>query len=337
MEMIDRYIYAVTQRLSQSQREDISQELRGLITDMLEERMEGLQASENDVEQVLSELGDPKKLAQQYQGTKKYIIGPELYDPFIMVMKVVLISIVAAMSIIFAIQIIINPVNILDYFIDYIVSFVTTIPMAIGWVTFGFVFLEYFQNVDGKDLNLEKDWSPSDLPQLPDPKRQIKRHEPLTSIVFFIILMAMAVFSSNYFGIWAFNNGELSTVVPFLNEATYNGYMLLILLILSLGVIKEIAKLVNGKWTNRLFLFTMFIDVITVIVVMVMVSGPDFWNPLFMQELVQADMLTEGSDNYQTIENIWESTTLLTLLLLIGGLVWNIIASWVKVRKGKES
>ena len=38
MEMINRYIYAVTQKLPQSQRKDIADELRGLIEDMLEER-----------------------------------------------------------------------------------------------------------------------------------------------------------------------------------------------------------------------------------------------------------------------------------------------------------
>jgi hypothetical protein len=39
MEMIDRYVYAVTKRLPEKQREDVSDELRGLIEDMLEARV----------------------------------------------------------------------------------------------------------------------------------------------------------------------------------------------------------------------------------------------------------------------------------------------------------
>ncbi|GAA0423589.1 hypothetical protein GT022_10715 [Agaribacter marinus] len=332
MEIIDRYIYAVTQRLPQSQRADISQELKGLITDMLEERTDGKRTTDKDAEQVLLELGDPKQLAEQYRETKKYIIGPEFYDPFMTVMKITLYSVVIVMSFEFVIQIIMNPASLLEQFVDYIVSFFTMIPMAIGWVIAVFVLLEYVQ-VNGQDLNIEKNWTPSDLPQLPDLKRQIKRSEPITAIIFFIIVMAMAVFSSNYFGVWRFETGEFATVVPFLNEDTYSGYMLFILLILNLAIVKEIVKLIKGKWTSKLLIFTVVIDIITVVVVLLMVTGPDFWNPAFMQELEQAGMITERSESYETVEKIWETATLWTLILMIVGLIWNIIAGWLKVRK----
>ena len=38
MDLINRYIYAVTQKLPESQRADIEKELHGLIEDMLEDR-----------------------------------------------------------------------------------------------------------------------------------------------------------------------------------------------------------------------------------------------------------------------------------------------------------
>lgn len=38
MELIDRYVYAVVQKLPEQQRNDIRKELYGLIEDMLEER-----------------------------------------------------------------------------------------------------------------------------------------------------------------------------------------------------------------------------------------------------------------------------------------------------------
>lgn len=38
MELVDRYIHAVTARLPEAQREDIKRELQSLIEDMLEER-----------------------------------------------------------------------------------------------------------------------------------------------------------------------------------------------------------------------------------------------------------------------------------------------------------
>ncbi|WP_240455820.1 hypothetical protein [Virgibacillus sp. Bac332] len=52
-----------------------------------------------------------------------------------------------------------------------------------------------------------------------------------------------------------------------------------------------------------------------------------------MQELEQAGMITERSESYETVEKIWETATLWTLILMIVGLIWNIIAGWLKVRK----
>lgn len=42
MEMVDRYVYAVTKHLPQSQRKDINKELNSLIFDMIDERNDAL-------------------------------------------------------------------------------------------------------------------------------------------------------------------------------------------------------------------------------------------------------------------------------------------------------
>lgn len=53
MELIDRYIYVVTQRLPEQQRADIKRELQSLIEDILEEHISTGQTSKEDVESVL--------------------------------------------------------------------------------------------------------------------------------------------------------------------------------------------------------------------------------------------------------------------------------------------
>ena len=112
MEMIEKYIYAVTQRLPQSQRADIAQELTGLIEDMLEERAGDRAVGEKDVESVLLELGNPKDLADKYRGSKKYLIGPELFHPYVSILKIVFFALLVAMSVVFIIETIIEPSSI---------------------------------------------------------------------------------------------------------------------------------------------------------------------------------------------------------------------------------
>lgn len=89
------------------------------------------------------------------------MIGPELYDSYVLVLKVVLIVISASIGVGFLIHTILNPISILDYFIDMIVSSVTALPMAFGWTTFGFAMGEFFGEINENDLPGQV-WKPSE-------------------------------------------------------------------------------------------------------------------------------------------------------------------------------
>ncbi|WP_042144487.1 hypothetical protein [Paucisalibacillus sp. EB02] len=333
MEMIERYIYAVTQKLPQSQREDIGIELRGLIEDMIEERVGDGEVKKKDVEEVLIELGSPREMAIKYRGTKRYLIGPELYDSFLIVLKIVLISMFAGLGIVFVIQIIIDPVEILDHFVGLIVTLVTAIPQVVGWVTLVFALVDYYGGVQTKDLGLDKTWHPSMLSAIPDPRRRIKRSEPIVGIIFYVIVMVFFAFSSNFFGVYVFNDGGFREVVPFLNEAAFSQYMPLVLLLLAIFIVKECLKLISGKWTMKLVGYTVIINLLGMMVVSFLITGDAFWNPEFMSDLVKSGIVTEGSEGYQIGETIWKNSTRIIVILLLVGLVWDTIEGFIKARK----
>lgn len=332
MEMIDRYVYAVTKRLPQPLREDIAEELHGLIEDMLEAHAQGSVVTEKDIETVLSELGNPRHLAEKYRGTKRYIIGPEVYDSYISVLKIIMITVTVAMGITFSVQIITDPVGILDHFVDLIVSLVIGIPQVFGWITFAFIVIEY-GGFKAKNRGTSKEWNPADLPPVPDPKKQIKHREPVVGIVFFVLLIFFVAFSNHYLGVFIFKDDKLSTIIPFLNQANIEKYVPLIILFLGFSVLKECLKLITGKWTYQLVLYTAIINLASIVVVFVMITGPAFWNPDFMSELVQAGSVSKGSESYEDVQNIWQNTTLGILVVLIVGLIWDVIAGFIKSRK----
>ena len=82
--LLDRYIYAVISKLPKEQREDIKLELESLISDMCEEGRK--------LEDVLLTLGNPDDLANKYREKEKYLIGPEYYDLYIWLVKIVLFA-----------------------------------------------------------------------------------------------------------------------------------------------------------------------------------------------------------------------------------------------------
>ena len=62
-DLMERYIYQVVRRLPKEQREDVTLELRELISDMMEKN--------DSMEAVLTELGDPAEFARSYRGDGK--------------------------------------------------------------------------------------------------------------------------------------------------------------------------------------------------------------------------------------------------------------------------
>ncbi|HOK27788.1 MAG TPA: hypothetical protein PLI21_02040, partial [Methanomassiliicoccaceae archaeon] len=78
MDLIERYIQAVTERLPDGTRDDVARELRANIEDMLPD-----EAGEEDVREVLEKLGSPSALANEYRQSKRYLIGPAMYDAYI--------------------------------------------------------------------------------------------------------------------------------------------------------------------------------------------------------------------------------------------------------------
>src|SRR5699024_9305711 len=137
-----------------------------------------------------------------------------LFDTYVSTLKIVLVVVSVGIGIGFIIPTVLEPISILDYFIDMIVSLVTALPTAFGWTTFGFAIGEMFGKTKQEDL-LGKEWEPSDLPPIPDEKKQIKRSESILAIIIYAVLIAFLAFSSDYFGVWLFHD-EFTGVVPFL-------------------------------------------------------------------------------------------------------------------------
>lgn len=338
MELIERYIYAVTHRLPQSQREDIAKELRGLIEDMLEERGQEGQVTEKQVEEVLIELGEPRELAEKYRGAKRYLIGPELFAHYLMVLKIVLISTSVVIGVTFIIQVILDPPSILDSFISLIISIVNGLPMAFGWTTLAFAMIQF---VGAKQLNLQpqekRSWKPSDLPVVPHPKGQVKRGDAIAGIVFYTIFIAIFGFSNEYFGVWFFEDGKFRNVIPFFNEDAHGYYFLFIVLMFGFGIIKECLKLIYGRWTMKLVLFTTIVNIISCIGLIFIIVEPAIWNPNFMNQLVDSGLVVPQSEAYDVINFIWEKFIFWLFILWSFGLVWDIVDGYIRVWRSKRN
>lgn len=328
-ELIDRYVYAVVKRLPQAQRADIEKELRGLIDDMLQDRTGGAPPKKVHIEAVLKELGKPSALAAKYRGDEQHLIGPEYFDLYTMILKIVLI--VAPCATAFA-QIIgyavTPPQNVFESIGLFLSSVISAAIHAFAIVTFIFAVIERYADHKGK---IEV-WKPSDLPPVPAVKAVINRGEPVAGIVF-------AVFGIIIFNVapWLFGANDYAgrTFIPVFDLDVLLRLMPLINVMFCLGILKEIAKLVVGRYDLKLAVSVTVLNILSLIVFIYLFVPPAIWNADFMMSLHD----TYGWDWVATAEaaKAWNIVPKVLVGLTIFGHVVDTISVFVRSFKYGES
>jgi len=305
VEVIDRYIYAVTQRLPEQQREDIQRELLSLIEDMLEERISTGQASKEDVESVLLELGPPNQLAAKYRGYERYLIGPMLIDAYLTTLKIVLTSIVIGLTAVFMIDTFLSHSGKLDPVTSYLASLVTGAAQGFAWVTVVFAWMEYRQRINNAgNSSRNKAWKPSDLPLIPDAKMKIKRIRPILSIFFPIVVMVICLYLTDLLGIWRYRDGVL-TSVPFLDNDVFRRYWPLLWIVAALSITKQIVRIIVRYRSSKLLAFYIVMTMITTMLVCIMLADKTLWNPHFIQDLTTSSLMSAEGNNFKTLVSNW--------------------------------
>ncbi len=316
MNLIEIYIGEVTRRLPESNREDIALELRSTIGDMLPEN-----PSEEEVKSTLNELGSPVQMANGFRDWPMHLIGPQYFELYLKLIKIVLpISLVATF-------IVFITVNIIDYngTGSIVEVFIQMIGDAIGgvwntaihvlfWLTLTFVILER------TNVNIHPDhkkWSADDLKKVtfPPKKKRVSRTE------LFGDLLTTAVFAMLYFNaenlLGLIKNGEV--VVPFVHNDVLHAYWPLVSLTLLTAVLLALYKVIIGFWTKRLAIANAIHQALATGVLILILMNDQLIHPDFIQFL-------SISDNYLKV-------TVAAIGLFF---IWNAISDSVKgFRKAK--
>lgn len=304
-EMIERYIYDVVRRLSAEQREDISKELRGLIDDMLEERECNGKTEQENAEDVLKELGAPFSLAAKYRGDKKYLIGPEYFDQYWFVLKIVLICVTVGMVIAAIVQgaawVIETPGMTQAMIVGGTASGVGTaianiimgLIQGFAWVTIIFVIIERCAvKINIKEV-VSDAWKPQDLKEKPIPQERsvIKKGDCIAGIVFTVAVIILFNFVPYVMGFWIAGTDGVIHSIPIFNLETLKTMLPLFNICFALGIVREALRVAIGRHTPWLGIATVVLNVIALVIACTIFFNPAIWN----QELInQAAAINPG-------------------------------------------
>jgi len=294
--MVERYIFAVTKKLPEKQRSDIEQELRSLIEDMLSAQANNDTPTAGDVEVVLRELGDPAQLADRYRAKKSYLIGPDNYDTYFFVLKIVLAAVAFGITLAMTISYFVEPPkSIVELFVDYFSGIFGALLQVFAWVTVIFAIIES-RNLPVSREFKDEQWSPSDLPELPDRDIMIKPLESIVGLLFAAVAVVIFNTAEHLIGIYSFAANEATRVIPLFDYEGFRSLLPLLNLMLALGIVKESLKLVIRKWTKGLAAINLVINAFSFGLFVLFIRGEGLWNDAFFAFWVEAGLIPADAD-----------------------------------------
>jgi hypothetical protein len=274
MEMIDAYVNEVGQRLPARQRVDIEREIRSMIGDTLddESRTQDRPIDDEMVVQVLKHLGSPQKLAASYL-PPQYLIGPELFPAYFLVVKIVLSVLMILVIVGLALSVGLAGTvqsQILSVLAQATGGMASSIFQAFGIITLIFAIL---QRVAPKNklIQDEAEFDPRKLKLKPDTE---KINPPALTVEIVLTVIAISLFSffPQVIGIGSYHDGRW-VIVPVLSQAFFAYLPYLIPLWAARGVLK-VVLLTGGHWTAFTRWVNIGLDILGIVLVVIILQGP---------------------------------------------------------------
>lgn len=286
--LIERYVYDVVRRLPEKEQEEVRQELNANIYDMLPDN-----AGEEEIKEILLQLGAPAILAEKYRQKPRYLISPAVYDDYVRVLKLVL-PIVG--SLLFAIGMILGSLNTLQ---GGMLELSKTIAKALAsgfsmgisatiqtlvWITVGFVIAERAGDLDQVR---QKAWSLQDLPDtLPSDKGTIRLSDSVTALVMTLVfsILALMVCTGRFPLAFALHHGDIQ-VYSLFSPSFLASCIPVILIITFFSLCESVVKIKQRRWTPLVCGAVIVSSLISMGALLYLIQRPDVFSSEFVSFL----------------------------------------------------
>ncbi|WP_328468061.1 permease prefix domain 1-containing protein [Actinoplanes sp. NBC_00393] len=308
--LIDRYVYTVLRRVPEQQRTEIDRELRTSIEDAVDARVDGGLTRDTAIEQTLTELGDPDRLADGYSDRPHYLIGPELYPHWrrllTMLSWIVLPIVITVMAVLDAID-----GAGFGEIIGGVISGLITVGVNLAfWVTAVFAILER-TGIGRTELRKGRAWTPDDLPS----------YEPgfLTlgqlagNLLWPVLVIAALVLQQFTF-----------TDVPVLDPDNWTFWWPFVIVVMLLECAYAVWLYRSRGWTHTATVVNAVLGLLFAVPMIWLLSSEQFFNPAWIATL-----------DWGTVDPLsW--LTGISIIILALGTVWDIVETGVRAERARR-
>lgn len=274
-DLIERYIYAVTKGLNRRQQEDVAQELRTLIDDMLTERCGERTPGEKDIRVVLTELGTPRELHSQYTGDgDKCLIGQPYYSTYLFVMKIVLAAVAVGITVSNVILQLLEPKPWYAMAGTWLAMLYNSFLASFAIVTLLFVFFSR------KGIRLTEPFNFDDLPPVPNRSKEIPKWESIAGIGFCAVFAVLFLFTPEVFSVIL-----EGTVVSLFDIDVVKQTWFMVAAFAACGIFRETVNLMEGQYNRKVLTVSLATNVLSAVFSIWWLVGFDLLNPVFLANM----------------------------------------------------
>jgi hypothetical protein len=315
--LTDRYVDAAMRTVPEAQRTDLAAELRGSIDDQIEARVAEGQALDEAERAVLTELGDPDKLAAGYTERPLWLIGPRYYLTWWRLLKLLwaIVPACAAFGVALA-QTLAGE----DFgtTVGAVVSVTLSVIVHIGfWTTLVFFIVERSER--GDDPRIVGEWTPDDLPEIRE--RGAGLSDLVASLVF-LALAAGAVLWDHFIG-FVYTSAE--GWMPFLSPDLWPWWIGALFVLMVLEALLAISVYAKGRWDAGSATVNVFLNLVIAGGALWLLAQQQLINPEFYPAIIPAD----SADTVSTVVSTLFGFGIIAIA------VWDSVDAFLKAHRSR--
>lgn len=312
--LTDRYIDAVMRTVPEESRTDLAAELTASIGDQIDARVEAGEERRAAERAVLTDLGEPDRLAAGYTERPLHLIGPRFFLTWWRLLKLLLWIVLPCVAFGVALGTTLGGAGFGAIVGTTVVALLHTVVHLGFWTTLTFAIVERMSRRDAEALST---WSLDDLPE----RREsgAGRGDMVATLVF-LVLGAGAVLWDQHIGFAPAHPG-----LSFLDPGLWPWWITGLLVIMALEAIVAIAVHAAGRWTLGLATAYAVLNVLVAVPAIWLLLEGRLLNGDFWPTLVDAEAAP-------TVDNVF---TVLTGFGIAGVAIWSVVDAFLKTARSR--
>lgn len=162
--------------------------------------------------------------------------------------------------------------------------------------------------------------------KIPKDKALISKSESIFSIIFSSVIIMILYFSPQYLGAFIRNNDSGYTIIPFFNIEVLNGYMFLLFGVFLTTIIKEMIKIIVGRWNLLLSLCVTALNIAGLLMILTIFLNTEILNSSFLAEILNSTNLQLDTTTAWNTITIWNIITKWFIVIFAAGYIIDTVA-----------